>query len=100
VNTLEAYEEYYRRRANLWELQALTRARPVAGQTELGRQFQSMAASLTNFAKPSLPLAAYSAGWKQAIVQMRERIEQERTPAGKDALAIKTGAGGLMDAEF
>lgn len=31
---------------------------------------------------------------------MRERIEKERTPAGKNALAIKTGAGGLMDAEF
>jgi glutamine synthetase adenylyltransferase len=31
---------------------------------------------------------------------MRMRIEKERTPAGKDALAIKTGQGGLMDAEF
>ena len=31
---------------------------------------------------------------------MRERIEKERTPAGQDALAIKTGSGGLMDAEF
>ncbi len=28
------------------------------------------------------------------------RIEKERTPAGKDDLAIKTGKGGLMDAEF
>ena len=31
---------------------------------------------------------------------MRMRIEKERTPAGKDDLAIKTGKGGLMDAEF
>lgn len=31
---------------------------------------------------------------------MRQRIEKERTPPGKDALAIKTGTGGLMDAEF
>ena len=31
---------------------------------------------------------------------MRVRIEKERTPLGRDALAIKTGAGGLMDAEF
>jgi len=31
---------------------------------------------------------------------MRQRIEKERTPGGKDALAIKTGAGGLIDAEF
>jgi glutamate-ammonia-ligase adenylyltransferase len=31
---------------------------------------------------------------------MRRRIESERTPKGKDDLAIKTGKGGLMDAEF
>ena len=31
---------------------------------------------------------------------MRLRIEKERTPTGQDALAIKTGAGGLMDSEF
>jgi glutamine synthetase adenylyltransferase len=31
---------------------------------------------------------------------MRQRIEKERTPAGQEALAIKTGAGGLVDAEF
>ena len=30
VNTLGAYEEYYRRRAQLWEIQSLTRTRPVA----------------------------------------------------------------------
>jgi glutamate-ammonia-ligase adenylyltransferase len=31
---------------------------------------------------------------------MRMRIEKERTPQGRDDLAIKTGKGGLMDAEF
>ena len=31
---------------------------------------------------------------------MRQRIERERTPAGKDHLAFKTGCGGLVDAEF
>ena len=31
---------------------------------------------------------------------MRQRIEKERTPRGQDELAIKTGKGGFMDAEF
>ena len=31
---------------------------------------------------------------------MRLRIEKERTPPGKNHLAIKTGSGGLMDVEF
>ena len=100
VNTLTAYEEYYRHRAQLWEIQSLTRTRPVAGDEELGARFQALAAALTNFGKPAVPLAAYSADWRQKIHQMRMRIEKERTPGGKDELAIKTGKGGLMDAEF
>jgi len=72
----------------------------VAGDPKLGAQFQTLAAALTDFRRPSLPLAAYAPDWKQKINQMRMRIEKERTPPGKDGLAIKTGMGGLMDAEF
>jgi glutamate-ammonia-ligase adenylyltransferase len=100
VNTLAAYESYYRRRALLWELQTLTRTRAVAGNAELGRNFQELAAVLTNFKHPTKPLATFQPNWKQEINRMRMRIEKERTPAGKAELAIKTGPGGLMDAEF
>src|SRR3974377_160620 len=100
VNTLAAYEEYYRHRAQLWEIQSLSRTRAVAGDKDLGARFQALAAALTNFGETALPLAAYSLDWKQKIQHMRMRIEKERTPAGKDELAIKTGKGGLMDAEF
>jgi|DewCreStandDraft_2_1066082.scaffolds.fasta_scaffold00193_57 glutamate-ammonia-ligase adenylyltransferase len=123
VNTLEAHEDYYRRRAQLWEIQALSRSRAVAGDLELGRVFESMAAALTNFRAEHVAagfpwrdrprtaagrrrgastsgLAAWSPDWKQRIHQMRLRIEKERTPPGQDELAIKTGRGGLMDAEF
>jgi glutamate-ammonia-ligase adenylyltransferase len=130
VNTLAAYENYYRRRAQLWEIQALTRTRPVAGNFALGEKFQKLAATLTDFSKiktrrgelyepqtspdklgrrvtpPSekkettvLP-ACFTLDWKKQIHQMRLRIEKERTPQGRDDLAIKTGKGGLMDAEF
>ena len=119
VNTLAAYEEYYRQRAQLWEIQALTRTRPVAGNFALGEKFQKLAAVLTNFSKvvqasrlpkmksrqsrrdvcATLP-ACFAPDWKEQIHQMRLRIEKERTPQGQDDLAIKTGKGGLMDAEF
>jgi glutamate-ammonia-ligase adenylyltransferase len=115
VNNLEAYEEYYRRRASLWEIQTLTRVRPVAGDLKTGERFQQLAAALANFtaenvaagfpahpktSKSETGLAAFTPDWKQKIARMRERIEKERTPAGKNALAIKTGSGGLIDAEF
>lgn len=100
VNTLDAYEEYYRKRAQLWEIQTLTRSRAVAGDEKTAAKFEALAARLTNFKSPDLPLAAYSSDWKKQIVSMRMRIEKERTPRGKDEIAIKTGAGGLIDAEF
>ncbi|MBX3747435.1 MAG: bifunctional [glutamate--ammonia ligase]-adenylyl-L-tyrosine phosphorylase/[glutamate--ammonia-ligase] adenylyltransferase [Verrucomicrobiae bacterium] len=100
VNTLQAHEDYYRQRALLWEIQALTRARAVAGHDATGRAFESLARCLTNFHTPSLPLAALQPGWDREIARMRRRIELERTPKGRDALAFKTGSGGLIDAEF
>ncbi len=72
----------------------------MAGDLKLGVQFQQLAATLSNFKQPSLPVAAFKPGWKQTVHRMRLRIEKERTPPGKDPLAIKTGRGGLMDAEF
>jgi len=121
VNTLNAYAEYYRQRAQLWEIQALTRTRPVAGDMKLGDQFQKLTARLTDFRnaglltgtkkktqpapsrsgdpRSGLP-ACVTPDWKKQIHQMRLRIEKERTPPGQDDLAIKTGKGGFMDAEF
>jgi glutamate-ammonia-ligase adenylyltransferase len=100
VNTLKAFEDYYRQRAMLWEIQTLTRARFVAGDVKVGRQFEELAAALSNFRVPNIPLAAYKPDWMTEIARMRVRIEKERTPAGQQALAFKTGAGGLIDAEF
>ena len=121
INTLDAYEEYYRRRAQLWEIQALTRTRPVAGDFKLGDRFQKLAARLTDFRNAGLPTgtrgkphrvtgrsgdrrsgfpACATPDWKEQIHRMRMRIEKERTPRGQDELAIKTGRGGFMDAEF
>lgn len=112
VNTLAAYEDYYRQRAQLWEIQSLTRVRPVAGDAKAGAKFSVLAARLTDFStnlkienqKPKFPgpapLSCWTPDWKSKIHEMRLRIERERTPKGQDELAIKTGAGGSMDAEF
>ena len=118
VNTLAAYENYYRQRAQLWEIQALVRTRPVAGNLKLGEQFQRLVATLTDFkrfssagagarrpaanakSKRTPYVISYAPDWKTEIHRMRMRIEKERTSPGQDDLAIKTGKGGLMDAEF
>ncbi|MHB9006790.1 MAG: bifunctional [glutamate--ammonia ligase]-adenylyl-L-tyrosine phosphorylase/[glutamate--ammonia-ligase] adenylyltransferase, partial [Limisphaerales bacterium] len=40
VNTLAAYAEYYEQRAWLWEIQAVSRSRFIAGNAAVGRRFQ------------------------------------------------------------
>lgn len=100
VNSVRAHVDYYRQRAQLWELQALTRCRHVAGNPDVGARFLEHIRPLTRLGGEPAPVAAWTADWKGQIDRMRRRIEKERTPAGKDALAIKTGSGGLVDAEF
>lgn len=100
VQTLDTCESYYRQRAQLWEIQALSRTRFVAGNPAIGGKFQKLASELADFSNRKSQSGRRFKNWKNQIHHMRLRIEKERTPAGKDDLAIKTGKGGLMDAEF
>ena len=97
VGVLEAY---HRERAQLWEIQALGRLRFVAGPASLGRKVEMLADRLTDFSRGNPGVAAWSADWRHEIGRMLGRIHRERTPAGREADAFKTGVGGLLDAEF
>jgi glutamate-ammonia-ligase adenylyltransferase len=100
VPTLDSCENYYRERAQLWEIQALSRARFITGNAALGEKFQMLTEKWTNLSTGPFSRDSRFKDWKAQIHHMRMRVEKERTPKGKDDLAIKTGKGGLMDAEF
>ncbi|HXH10228.1 MAG TPA: bifunctional [glutamate--ammonia ligase]-adenylyl-L-tyrosine phosphorylase/[glutamate--ammonia-ligase] adenylyltransferase [Alphaproteobacteria bacterium] len=93
VISLSGLQEYYQHRGQLWERQALLRARPVAGDANLAqrlmRELQSFA-----YETPITPDVV------QKVTAMRRRIEQERTEEGKGRWDIKVGIGGLTDIEF
>jgi len=90
VAPLAAYESYYRERAQLWEIHALTRARPVSGPLkddyiDIAQKIWREIGQLPDvFAK---------------IDNMLERIQRERS-SGSDFLDLKTGTGGMIEAEF
>ena len=90
VAPLAAYESYYRDRAQLWEIHALTRARPISGQLQdaylemVQRIWRGVGQQSDLFAK---------------IDHMLERIRRERG-SGSDFLDLKTGTGGIIEAEF
>ena len=90
VCSLAAYQSYYERRAQLWELHALTRARSVT--SPLQDQFIDMAQRCWREASQRADLF-------HQIDNMLERIRHERG-SGRDFLDFKTGAGGIIEAEF
>jgi len=90
VCSLETYESYYASRAQPWELQALTRARGISGP--LQNEFMEIA-------KRAWRRACQDAGIFIKIDDMLQRIRRERG-SGSDFLDLKTGAGGIIEAEF
>jgi glutamate-ammonia-ligase adenylyltransferase len=90
VCSLETYESYYPSRAQPWELQALTRARSLTGP--LQKEFMEIA-------KRAWRRAGQDAELLIKIDDMLERIRRERG-SGSDFLDLKTGNGGIIEAEF
>jgi glutamate-ammonia-ligase adenylyltransferase len=93
ARSLGGYEAYYQRWALTWERQALVRARPVAGDRDLGERFMELAG---NFAWQPL-----SEEQERDIRRMKARIERERMPARDDPdFNLKLGRGSLSDVEW
>ncbi len=90
VAPLAAYESYYRERAQLWEIQALTRARPITGP--------SQGAYLENI-RPIWHKVGQQSDLFPKIDGMLERIHRERG-SSSGFLDFKTGIGGMIEAEF
>ena len=92
VRTLASHHGYYERWASTWEFQALLKARPVAGDLALGREYVEMVS-------PMVWSAAEREGFVADTQAMRRRV-LEHIPANQAERQIKLGSGGLRDVEF
>ncbi|HWT32677.1 MAG TPA: bifunctional [glutamine synthetase] adenylyltransferase/[glutamine synthetase]-adenylyl-L-tyrosine phosphorylase [Microbacterium sp.] len=92
VRTLDSYLSYYDRWAHSWEFQALLKARPLAGDAELGAEY--VAAVL-----PKVWTSAARENFVDSVQRMRERVTAH-IPAAELANQLKLGPGGLRDVEF
>jgi glutamate-ammonia-ligase adenylyltransferase len=95
VRSLSAFREYYERWVSVWEVQALLRAVPVAGDVVLGAEFVALIDPLRY---PADPLTQEQVA---EIRRIKARVERERLPRGADpATHTKLGRGGLADVEW
>ncbi|RHW23864.1 bifunctional [glutamine synthetase] adenylyltransferase/[glutamine synthetase]-adenylyl-L-tyrosine phosphorylase [Nocardioides immobilis] len=90
--TLAGHRGYYERWAEPWEFQALLKARPVAGDLELGRDFVAMVS-------PMVWSVADREGFVDAARAMRRRVV-DHIPVKEADRELKLGVGGLRDVEF
>lgn len=92
VRTLASHRGYYERWAKTWEFQALLKARPVAGDLELGRAYVETIG-------PMVWTAAERDGFVDDVQAMRRRV-LDHIPAHEARRQLKLGSGGLRDVEF
>jgi [glutamine synthetase] adenylyltransferase / [glutamine synthetase]-adenylyl-L-tyrosine phosphorylase len=92
VRTLASHRGYYERWAKTWEFQALLKARPVAGDLEVGAAFVAMVA-------PMVWEVSGRDGFVEDVQAMRRRVV-DTIPAREAERQLKLGVGGLRDVEF
>jgi len=92
VNSETSLRLYYEHRGRPWEFQALLKARPIAGDIELGeRLLADLGQLIYNPALPYSPLDTVGA--------MRDQIK-DHTSSHQRGYNIKLMAGGIRDVEF
>ncbi|MFF5962620.1 bifunctional [glutamine synthetase] adenylyltransferase/[glutamine synthetase]-adenylyl-L-tyrosine phosphorylase [Streptomyces collinus] len=92
VRTLASHLAYYQRWAKTWEFQALLKARPVAGDLDLGEEYVAAV-------QPLVWKAAERENFVPDVQKMRRRVV-ENIPVAEVDRQLKLGPGGLRDVEF
>jgi glutamate-ammonia-ligase adenylyltransferase len=91
--SLDEYRKYLDTRASVWERLAMIRARPVAGNTRLGEDFEE---SLHQF----VYRGPYSRADISRIMDIRSRAVENSRKRYPGLVNVKSGPGGLADIAF
>ncbi len=92
VSSIAAFKEYQLTKAWVWEHQALTRARLIAGDADIGRAFEQVRVDVLSQQRDGETL-------KKSVIEMREKMRASHTPQA-GLFDIKHDAGGIIDVEF
>jgi glutamate-ammonia-ligase adenylyltransferase len=93
VTSLESFLEYHRKEAQVWERQALTKARVVLGD-------DGLACQLDEIIRQTVYGSAIDDEGRSEIHRLRMRMENELAKEKDGSYNIKTGRGGMVDVEF
>ncbi len=92
VSSVDAFRDYQLHKAWVWEHQAITRARFVAGDATIGKAFEQIRVEGISKQRDADTL-------KPEVLNMREKMRAAQTiPAG--VFDLKHSNGGIIDVEF
>ena len=92
VRTLASMRSYYGQWAKTWEFQAMLKARPAAGDRDLGTEF-------VDLVWPQVWQVADHDHFVDDVRAMRRRVV-DHLPSKEAGRELKLGSGGLRDVEF
>ena len=90
AHSVAAFEKYQHEQAWTWEHQALTRARFICGDTQIGAKFENIRREILTQNRDKSKL-------KQEIIGMREKMFATHPPVDDN---VKYARGGVVDVEF
>jgi [glutamine synthetase] adenylyltransferase / [glutamine synthetase]-adenylyl-L-tyrosine phosphorylase len=93
VPSLEAFRDYQLNKAWVWEHQALTRARFVAGDVALGERFEAIRREILTQPRDLAKL-------REEVVAMRHKMLSQLAVQDADQFDLKQDPGGIIDVEF
>jgi glutamate-ammonia-ligase adenylyltransferase len=94
VSSLEAFRKYQLEKAWVWEHQALTRARFVAGDPAIGASFEKIRCEILCQRRDRIKL-------RTEVLAMRQKMHENLgTKGASDLFDLKHDFGGLVDVEF
>ncbi len=92
VSQLQAFEQYQKNNAWVWEHQALTRARFIAGDTTIGVAFDRIRDAVLRQQRNTVVL-------RREIIAMRQKMRTAH-PNSSSLFDLKHDSGGIIDVEF
>ena len=92
VSTINAFDQYQKNSAWVWEHQALTRARFCAGDKQIGMRFEEIRNEVICKKRDAETL-------KKEVLAMRKKM-RDANPNNTELFDLKQSPGGMIDVEF
>jgi glutamate-ammonia-ligase adenylyltransferase len=93
VSHIQGFKDYQMNKAWTWEHQAIIKARPISGDSQMAKRFDQIRNQV--LARPRIMTRL-----REEVVDMRDRMRRELSSHDPEYFDLKQDTGGIVDIEF